>query len=221
MKTTTTLLQFSVITDIIKKAARSAISLPPILSQILIGQLLSDANATRTSVNANVRLTWSFGKKYEEYARYVASLFRSYCNTGIYFVNTGIRLKTLTAKVFNQYYDMFYVFCEVTGKMVKVVPVNILDLMTPVVLAHLIMGDGNYDAGRNRVPIYTNSYSLVDCQRLADSITRMGIVTKVMRDKKGPYGQQYILTIGAKQLPLLREMVGPHMHNSMLYRLGM
>ena len=33
-------------------------------------------------------------------------------------------------------------------------------------------------------------------------------------------GNQYILTVGATHLPLLRAIVLPHMHPSYLYRLG-
>ncbi len=33
------------------------------------------------------------------------------------------------------------------------------------------MGDGNYDRGRNRVRIFTNSFSHEDCVRLAAAIT--------------------------------------------------
>lgn len=117
---------------------------------------------------------------------------------------------------------MFYVLSADTGKYVKVVPPMIMDLMSPITLAHLIMGDGNFDAGRNRVRIYTNSFSHTDCLLLSNAITAMGISTSVMTDKVGRKGeQQYILTIGAQQLDALRAMVSPHMHSSMLYRLGL
>jgi hypothetical protein len=80
------------------------------------------------------------------------------------------------------------------------------------------MGDGNFDAGRNRVRIYTNGFSQSDNQRLAAAIsTNIGIEVGVMPDKPG----QYILTIGARHLDTLRKEVSPHMHPSMLYRLGL
>jgi hypothetical protein len=84
------------------------------------------------------------------------------------------------------------------------------------------MGDGNYDEGRNRVRIYTNSYSHTDCILLASSITAMGIITQVMTDKVDSKGNaRYILTIGASQLDTLRKCVVPHMECSMLYRIGL
>ena len=39
--------------------------------------------------------------------------------------------------------------------------------MDPTVLAYLIMTDGNFDKSRNRVRIYTNSYSKVEVTKLA------------------------------------------------------
>ena len=54
---------------------------------------------------------------------------------------------------------MFYKLDNNSGKFKKIVPENIHDLMNPIVLAYLIMGDGNFDKGRNRVRIYTNSFT--------------------------------------------------------------
>lgn len=122
--------------------------------------------------------------------------------------------------VFNTFFDMFYVLDTVTNKYIKRVPLMIMDLMSPITLAHLIMGDGNFDAGRNRVRIYTNSYTYDDCVLLAASISNMGIATSVMKDKVNSKGiQSYILTI--RQLEKLRTIVVPHMHKSMLYRVGL
>lgn len=51
----------------------------------------------------------------------------------------------MTLPIFNIYHDIFYVYNTVTNKYVKIVPDLILDFMNPIVLAYLIMGDGNYD----------------------------------------------------------------------------
>ena len=157
---------------------------------------------------------------------YVASLMAMYHNTPVTalqvlaggILHTSYRLKTVALPLFNYYRELFYVCDPVTGKYLKVVPANILELITPISLAHLIMGDGNFDSGRNRVRIYTNGFTLSDNQRLAAAITaNLGIQVGVMHDRAG----QYILTIGALQLDALRKLVGPHMHPSMTYRIGL
>ena len=113
---------------------------------------------------------------------------------------------------------MFYRLNPETNKYIKIVPENIIDLMDPIVLAYLIKGDGNFDKGRNRVRIYTNSYSKIEVEQLAKSInTKLNIYTAVLLDRK----DQYILTIGANNFELLRNIVTPHFHPSMLYRIGL
>lgn len=112
---------------------------------------------------------------------------------------------------------MFYIINQATGRAVKVVPKNIAELLTPVALAYLIMADGNYDGRRNRVRIYTNSFSKEEVTLLATAIQlNFGIYAGVLADKKN----QYILTIGAKELPKLKRLVSQHMLPSMKYRIG-
>jgi len=90
--------------------------------------------------------------------------------------------------------------------------------MDPIVLAYLIMTDGNFDKGRNRVRIYTNSYKKEDVQRLALAINdKFNIYTGVLHDRNN----QWILTIGAKNLALLRDTVSDYFHHSMKYRIGL
>jgi hypothetical protein len=113
---------------------------------------------------------------------------------------------------------MFYRLNSETKKYTKVVPESIFDLMDPIVLAYLIQGDGNFDKGSKRVRIYTNSYTKAEVERLATSINnKLNIYTAVLLDRK----DQYILTIGAKNLENLRKIVTPHFHPSMLYRIGL
>lgn len=208
-------------------SARNAPDLPIELRQALIGQLLGDAYADKSSPTSNTRISWSFGTDFQQYAEYMYNLFADYCNKGVNAVNvsaggkTYYRLKTTTLAIFNMYYNMFYSRNPVSGKLEKRVPADVNNLMNPITLAHLIMGDGNFDSGRNRVRIFTNSFSYDDCVRLAESITQMGIRTAVLQDKVTKKGPQYILTIGALQLDLLRSTVSSHMHSSMLYRIGL
>ena len=113
---------------------------------------------------------------------------------------TNYRLKTATLSLFNQYHDMFYNWNPEKGKYIKIVPKNISEFMDPIVLAYLIMSDGNFDKNRNRVRIFTNSFTKEEVQILADAINaKLGIYVGVLHDRK----DQWILTIGAKQLDFL------------------
>ena len=192
-----------------------------------VGQLLADAFADKSSPTSNTRLTWSFGTDYQQYAEFIAKLFSDYCNKGIYSVNViakkggssyvNYRLKTATLPVFNVLHDIFYVVDPKTNKRVKIVPLNIDDLMSPITLAHLIMGDGGYNKSMNIIRIYTYNFTLEDCNRLALSITNLGIFTQVKYDRVGKNGnKQYILQLDSSQLDTLRNLVTPHMDVSML-----
>jgi LAGLIDADG DNA endonuclease family len=201
--------------------------LPENLHSILIGLMLGDGHLYKSSPTSNSRFEISFGKDRMLFANRIGKLFNEYSNTGIrvipvkgtsfFSLKVNFRFKTKTLPIFNSYHNIFYEANNESWKYTKIVPHNILDLMDSTVLAYLIMTDGNFDKARNRVRIYTNSYSKADVERLALAInTNLNIYVGVLHDRKN----QWILTIGAKQLILLREIVSPHFEPSMLYRIG-
>lgn len=80
---------------------------------------------------------------------------------------------------------MFYMFNDETKKYVKIVPDNILDYMNPIVLAYLIMSDGNYDKLRKRVRIYTNSFQKKEVENLQKAITeKLGIYVGILHEPR-------------------------------------
>lgn len=201
-------------------------SLPENLHFVLIGIMLGDGFIYRSSLTSNSRFEMSFGSDYEQFAESIGKLFKDFMKKPVRVIEIrgkhknyiNFRLKTISLPVFNQYFDMFYKFNIEKGKFVKIIPQNISDSMNPVVLAYLIMTDGNFDKSRNRVRIYTNSYSKEDVDRLANVIkNKLGIYAGILFDRK----DQWIITIGAKQLSLLRDLVSPHFESSMLYRIGL
>ena len=202
--------------------------LPPFLNEVLIGFILGDGGIFYASKrSATPRFEFSMGQERWAFAQHMALLYELYANNPLKEVKVqavvngkwliSYRFKTQSLVVFTHYRCLFYKVNRITGKTVKVVPHNIVDLLTPVVLAYLIMSDGNYDAKRNRVRIYTNSFTKADVELLAGAIqSKYDINAGVMADKK----DQYIITIGAKELPKLRSLVSQHMLPSMKYRIG-
>lgn len=196
--------------------------LPSFILEVLVGQLLSDGHGYRSSPTGNTRIEWSFGLRYMAYASWLYGLLVDYCGTPVGTLASGqLRLKTLSLSIFNHLHALFYVLTP-SGKWIKVVPATIGTLMTPVVLAHLIMGDGSYDKHNNAVFIFPNGFTHEDCIRLVAAITGIGIPTTVRADRVGKDGnKQYKLAIANKQLPVLRSKVKNYMHESMLYRIGL
>jgi hypothetical protein len=200
-------------------------SLDKELNSILIGLILGDAHVYRSSPKANSRIEISLGGKYKEFAYSLEKLFSFYMLNPLKLVTIkgqnkdyiSFKLKTMSLPVFNQYHEMFYKFDSDLLKYVKIIPENIESLMDPIVLSYLIMSDGNFDKGRNRIRIFTNSFTEKEVRFLAEAIKiKFGIYVGVLHDRK----DQWILTIGAKQLDLLRNIVKEHFNPSMLYRIG-
>jgi len=200
-------------------------TLPEKLNSVLIGVMLGDGSIYRSSLTSNARFEMSFGQKYKSFAESLGILFNDYMKNpvktleikGKNKVYQNYRLKTISLSIFKQYHEMFYKYDISLQKFVKFVPENILEFLNPIVLSYLIMTDGNFDKSRNRVRIYTNSYKKEEVQILANAINiKFGIYVGVLHDRTN----QWILTIGAKQLDLLRNIVSQHFHSSMLYRIG-
>lgn len=149
--------------------------LPLEVRSIFIGTMLGDGSLYRSSPTSNVRFEVSFGQKYQLFALHLGEVFKEYMSNPIKSLEikgkdktfTNYRLKTKSLPLFVPYYSKFYEYNEDLNKFTKIIPLDIIEFMDPIVLAYLIMTDGNFDKGRNRVRIYTNSYSKDDVQRLA------------------------------------------------------
>lgn len=196
------------------------------INSIVIGLMLGDASISRSSKTSNSRLEMSFGENYLAFAQSIQNILKDYIKNpvkkieikGLKKVYVNYRLKTKTLPFFNQYHSMFYTFNPQTYKYVKIVPKNISSMMNPIVLAYLIMSDGNYDKSRNRVRIYTNSFTKEDVEKLQKAIfVNLNIYVGVLHDRNN----QWILTIGKTQLNLLQEKVSSYFEPSMLYRINL
>jgi len=96
---------------------------------------------------------------------------------------------------------------------VKIIPKNIYGLLTPVALAHLVMGDGSKE--RHGLIICTDSIENV--VRLINVLIikyRIECTIKV-RDQ-----DKYRIYIREGSMPLLRQIIKPYMCSSMLYKIN-
>lgn len=209
------------------RSYRSKTTLPKYLHEVLIGLLLSDGSLERSSITSAARLSVIFGLKHASYFFHLYNLFEPYVGTSpdvttVYNKKTKsdnmiIKFKTQSLPLFVYYYNMFYKLNSSTGGFVKCIPANIEELMTPVVLAHLIMGDGNIKLPDHIIRIYTNSFTKEEVERLASAInSKLNILIRAVHDRNG----QYILVISKDQLTKVRDLVLPYMHPSMYYKLG-
>ena len=188
--------------------------MPPYVRGVIVGLLLSDAYlrfSTSRSKNARLGLTQSCTNS--GYLWFVFSILSHYCYSypvyrkrsrlgKLYFVEFTTRsLSCLT-----ELYHLFFV----NG--VKTIPKDIYNMLTPEALAHMIMGDGTNDHG---VLLCTDSFTLQDVIRLMNVLIiryRLDCTLRVQ-------GPNYRIYIRRRSMPLLRSIITPHFHSSMLYKL--
>ena len=119
----------------------------------IIGIMLADGSLERgkPTFNTRLRIDHTYPKQ-EQYLLSIRTLFAPLiANEPVVIVRkadlrTGkvyksIYIRTLSFHCLNKYHDLFY------KNKIKVVPLNIQDLLTPIGLAHLLMGDGYFNNG--------------------------------------------------------------------------
>jgi hypothetical protein len=98
---------------------------------------------------------------------------------------------------------------------VKTVPLDIYNLLDPIALAHLIMGDGSF-VKTGGLTIFTDSYSIIDVVRLMNVLMiRYDLDCTIHIPRKA----QYRIFISKRSMAKLRTIVSPYMEPSMLYKI--
>jgi hypothetical protein len=98
---------------------------------------------------------------------------------------------------------------------VKRVPEDIFNLLTPVALAHMIMGDGSVQ--RHGLIICTDSYTIPDIVRLINVLMIIYRLDCRLRNHTPTQPRIYIRQCS---MTLLRSIVTPYFHSSMLYKIN-
>ena len=196
------------------------IKLPPYQKSIIIGLILSDVLISFPAKRSNYpRLGFEQSLSKSSYVWFVFNNLSHYCNTcpklrssvRVGKISYGIGFFTRSLNCFTELYSLFY------PEGVKVIPQNIYDLLTPVALAHIIMGDGN--ALHHGLIICTNCYSIQDVVRLMNVlIVRYRLECTITRKKKNQK-VEFMIYIKQKSLSSLLAIVKPYYLSAMLYKL--
>jgi hypothetical protein len=105
-----------------------------------------------------------------------------------------------------EFYNLFYLNNK------KVICQNIYDLLTPVALAHLIMGDGSALSGGLRIS--TDSFTIIEVVKLINVlIIKYGLKCTLHTASGKPR-----IFISSKSMKLLKSIVNPHIVPSMKYK---
>jgi len=195
----------------------SMVKFSPYHRDVIVGLILSDAWLSKDRKNA--RLGFKQSLAHSAYVLFVFSILSHYCNSNPHLVianrigkkSYGLEFFTRAMPCLTELRTLFY-------SKVKIIPENIYDLLTPPALAHLIMGDGN--AERSGLIICTNSFTLQEVIKLMNVLLIKYGLNSNIREKKQINKTEYMIYIKQNSMPLLRSIVNPYMHSSMLYKIN-
>lgn len=195
------------------------IILPPYYFSVIVGVILGDGWLTFGAAHVkNARLGFAQSLDHFEYLWHVFMILSPYCNSYPIFRHRtrfgkstfGLQFFTRSLSCFTELHSLFYV----NG--VKIIPSDIYNLLTPIALAHWIMGDGFKDG--NGLVLCTNFYTIKDTVRLMNVLMIRYKIDCTLRFMRNREPMIYIRT---SSMPLLRSIVLSHMCPSMLYKLSL
>lgn len=169
-----------------------------------------------------VQLLWSMCNKLNLVSLNVKSLTRINKESGkekkkvFYF-------QTLTFPYFTDLYKKWYELDSAGKRIRKKLPLALENSLTPVALAHWVMGDGTFDSsGRHqRIIICTDSFNLEEINVLRSILLdKYNISTRI---KSGKIGDKvyYRISITGEDKNKFQDLVKPFMVSSLLCRIGL
>lgn len=186
----------------------------------LVGLILSDGWLTFGSkTHKNARLGFKQSVDRAAYVLFVFNLLSHYCSNSATVtinrragkVNYGLQFFTRSMSCITKLHSIFY------PNGVKIVSHNIYELLTPIALAHLVMGDGTWS--RHGLNLCTNSFSIVRLMNVLMIRYRLECTIHLKRRQNQKI--EYLIYIRQGSIPLLRSIVSSYLHPSMYYKLGL
>lgn len=188
--------------------------------EALIGIILGDGFLERAKSTHNTRL--QIEQSYPEKEQYVLSLYNlleplvtkspvilTRNDKRNNSVTQSLRFRTSAMPCLNYYHDLFY------KDRVKSIPRNLEDLLTARGLAFWIMDDGGKSV-YNQTILHTRSFKLEDVKYIQSVLLKNFDLNTRLEEKKK---DQWVIYIPVRQKIKLKDIVGPFMHESMLYKI--
>lgn len=153
------------------RSERLEYNLSDYLEQVLVGLILGDLHMRRYSPTANTKLVFCQGEGNERYIKYLYELFKEFISQEIKYTVVGnesekgnkprilINFATLSLPCFNYYYELFY------QNKRKIIPKEILGMLTFISLSFWIMDDGSNTSGGG-IRLSTEGFKLEELKLL-------------------------------------------------------
>jgi LAGLIDADG DNA endonuclease family len=208
-------------------------NVPDEFKEILIGVLLGDGTLRMNGRDAMLAIQqtdeglvnelWLICNKYNLVNKEVQCLHRINSLTGSY-KKIVYYFNTLTFPLFTSFFNDWYVLDKEKNKKKKIIPNNIEKYLTPLAIAHWIMGDATFDKGRaQRIIICTDSFSLTEVNYLRSILLKKYNINSYVKSVKSNITLKiyYRIVISGNNRRMFQELVSNYIVPSLLYRIGL
>lgn len=193
--------------------------LTDIQREALLGIILGDGfiEKSKPTHNARIRIEQSYPEK-SEYLKSLHGLLepltameptlltRNNKKRGT--TTQSLYFRTLAMPCLNFYHELFY------KDNIKVIPRNLEELLTARGLAYWILDDGGKSV-HNQTILHTRSFNKEEVEYL-QTVLNQNFELRTRLEEK--IEDQWVIYIPVRQKVKLKDIVGPYMHESMLYK---
>lgn len=203
------------------KEVRKMFILPPAYEGILVGLLLSDAGINKSKSNKLMRIAFvqSFTLHFHYFMHVYFSLSFIFRSLPILRIQYRRGIKNVSLSIISMGLPAIHNLClqilDVNGR--KIIPIDIYNLLTPIALAHWIMGDG--EAREYGLRLCTDAFSIKEVVTLMNVLLIRYNIQSSIFWKKTPTGLNPRITIPSSELNKLVPIVLPFMIPQMLYKI--
>ena len=128
--------------------------------------------------------------------------------------------QTLSLPFFTSLYKDWYK--SISNKNIKVLPLNLDSLFTPLAFAFLIMGDGGWDKSSSRIILHLNNFTKFEVSRIQSILlSKFYISSYLVKTPHSDKDRGYILKIPARNINKVRELVSDHIYPTLKYKIGL
>ena len=128
--------------------------------------------------------------------------------------------QTLSLPFFTSLYKDWYK--SISNKNIKVLPLNLDSLFTPLAFAFLIMGDGGWDKSSSRLILHLNNFTKFEVSRIQSILlSKYDLSSYLVKTPHSDKDRGYILKIPARNINKVRELVSDHIYPTLKYKIGL
>ena len=128
--------------------------------------------------------------------------------------------QTLSLPFFTSLYKDLYK--SISNKNIKVLPLNLDSLFTPLAFAFLIMGDGGWDKSSSRIILHLNNFTKFEVSRIQSILlSKYDLSSYLVKTPHSDKDRGYILKIPARNINKVRELVSDHIYPTLKYKIGL